>query len=163
MSCRPATATALAAVDSLPFPAHTDTSCAMAFDHIVHYGSNALHLSVQPETSRTSLKAQLTGHCFRKASSNPSALWYRSHLLPNPDLEGCCTSPTRAGRLWPWSFPPPPYMYTGVCDFEEREHTHLSIPQCLLLHLAKSVLFINVCWTDDWMNKRAKKPDVEKM
>lgn len=82
---------------------------------------------------------------------------------PTLTWKGAATSPVRAGRLWPWSFPLPPYMYTGLCDFEEREHTHLSIPQCLLLRLAKSVLFINVCWTDDWMNKTAKKPDVEKM
>ena len=126
-------------------------------------------MGAMPFTSLSSQK--LSGHPWRPSSQAtasgkpllPSASWYRSHLLPHLDLEGCCTSPVRAGRLWPWSFPLPPYMYTGLCDFEEREHTHLSIPQCLLLRLAKSVLFINVCWTDDWMNKTAKKPDVEKM
>ena len=77
----------------------------------------------------------------------------RRHLLPHFDLEGCCTSPIRAGHLWPWSFPPPPYMYTELCDFEEREHTHFSIPQCLLFASGKECT-LHKCLLNWWLDEQ---------
>ena len=121
------------------------------------------HLSVQPETSRTPLKAQLAGHCFRKASSNPSASWYDVTSYPTliwkgaapPQLGLVIYGPDLSLHLPTWT--------QNYVTLRKGNTLIFLFPSAYYLHLAKSVLFINVCWTDDWMNKRARKPDVEKM
>lgn len=88
-----------------------------AFDRGVYSVSNALPLLAHLETSKTSLKTQLKGHFFTKASSNPSASQWMNHLPSHLDFGRHCISPIRTSRSCACYFPPPPRMNAGLCIF----------------------------------------------
>lgn len=99
-----------ATVNNLSSPGHSDASSAQAFDYVVHTGSKALHLFVHPETSKTSLKAQLESHFFGKPLliPLPYGVWVTSH----------CTLSWK-GPAWPLSglfiYVPAIFLHLPAC------------------------------------------------